>query len=91
MDSFQQSGEPESVGPVPRPEDRHDDSGETAGANRLRVRCRGVDHAPRTLEVLLDRDRVVLAGPPGATAALPTDRVGQLSSALRFAADQARK
>ncbi|NYH80745.1 MULTISPECIES: hypothetical protein [Actinopolyspora] len=50
-----------------------------------------MNHTPRALEVLVNRDRVVLAGPPGATAALSAERVGQLSSALRFAADQARK
>jgi hypothetical protein len=53
--------------------------------------CRDVVHAQRFLTVLLNRDRVALAGPPGETAVLPADRVVQLNSALRNAAEQARK
>ncbi|GAA3364292.1 MULTISPECIES: hypothetical protein [Saccharopolyspora] len=56
-----------------------------------RVLCRDVGHIRRYLTVLVNRDRVVLVGPPGRTVVLSTDGVGELSSALRRAAEQARK
>lgn len=52
---------------------------------------RDLAHARRDLSVLADRDRVVLAGPPGDTAVLSPDAVGRFGSALRAAAEQARK
>ena len=55
------------------------------------VDCRDVTNTRRTLTVLANRDRVVLVGPPGESVALPTGGVGELSSALRKAAEQARK
>lgn len=55
------------------------------------VDCRDVTSTRRTLTVLANRDRVVLVGPPGESVALPTGGVGELSSALRKAAEQARK
>ncbi|NHD18885.1 hypothetical protein G9447_13970 [Actinopolyspora sp. BKK1] len=91
MASFEHSGSADSADSAPRSESRRNDSGEIVGRNHGQVRCLDVNHTPRALEVLVNRDRVVLAGPPGATAALSAERVGQLSSALRFAADQARK
>lgn len=54
-----------------------------------RVSCRDVINRERFLTVLIDRDRVVLVGPPGETAVLSPLQVGQLSQALREAADQA--
>lgn len=54
-----------------------------------RVGCRDVVNRERFLTVLIDRDRVVLVGPPGETAVLSPIQVGQLSEALRLAADQA--
>ncbi|HEY3261610.1 MAG TPA: hypothetical protein VGJ95_15305, partial [Pseudonocardiaceae bacterium] len=54
-----------------------------------RVSCRDVINRERFLTVLIDRDRVVLVGPPGETAVLSPVQVGQLSDALRQAADQA--
>jgi hypothetical protein len=54
-----------------------------------RVSCRDVINRERFLTVLIDRDRVVLVGPPGETAVLSPVQVGQLSEALREAADQA--
>lgn len=54
-----------------------------------RVSCRDVINRERFLTVLIDRDRVVLVGPPGETAVLSPVQVGQLSDALREAADQA--
>jgi hypothetical protein len=55
------------------------------------VDCRDVFHTHRSLTVLVNRDRVVLVGPPGESAALATGGVGELSTALRNAAEQARK
>ena len=54
-----------------------------------RVSCRDVINRERFLTVLIDRDRVVLVGPPGETAVLSSVQVGQLSDALREAALQA--
>lgn len=54
-----------------------------------RVTCRDAINRERFLTVLIDRDRVVLVGPPGETAVLSAVQVGQLSEALREAADQA--
>ncbi len=56
-----------------------------------RMNCRDVVNAHRSLTVLVDRDRVVLEGPPGKSAVLPADGVERLSTALRKAAEQARK
>ncbi|MGP4018580.1 hypothetical protein [Saccharopolyspora sp. 5N708] len=56
-----------------------------------RVDCRDVANSHRFLDVLVNRDRVVLVGPPGHSAALSANGVSQLSVALRDAAVQARK
>jgi hypothetical protein len=56
-----------------------------------RVNCRDVVHEHSVLTVLVNRDRVALVGPPGESAVLSADGVGQLSTALRYAAEQARK
>lgn len=56
-----------------------------------RVGCRDASNARRHLTVLAHRDKVVLVGPPGKTVGLTTDGVGALASALREAAEQARK
>jgi hypothetical protein len=50
-----------------------------------------VANSRRFLDVLVNRDRVVLVGPPGHSAALSANGLGQLSAALRDAAVQARK
>lgn len=73
---------PAQAGPEPEP----------AGPRRWwRVLCRDVLHIRRYLTVLVNRDRVVLVGPPGRTVVLSTDGVGELSNALRKAAEQARE
>lgn len=56
-----------------------------------RVHCRDVANTHRDLTVLVNRDRVVLAGPPGKPVVLSSDGSGRLGAALRQAADQARK
>ena len=56
-----------------------------------RVSCRDVINRERFLTVLIDRDRVVLVGPPGETAVLSPTQVGQLSDALREAVGQAER
>ncbi|MEV0082445.1 hypothetical protein [Saccharopolyspora sp. NPDC050642] len=56
-----------------------------------RVDCRDVANSHRFLDVLVNRDRVVLVGPPGHSATLSAIGLGQLSVALRDAAVQARK
>lgn len=54
-----------------------------------RVSCRDSVNRRQFLTVLVDRDRVLLVGPPGETAVLSAGQVGQLKTALREAADQA--
>lgn len=56
-----------------------------------RTQCRDVHNEHSFLTVLPNRDKVVLVGPPGRTAALEPGAVRELSSALRSAAEQARK
>lgn len=78
---------------------------ESAPSNRRRwwhVDCRDVANTHRDLDVLVNRNKVILVGPPdhaseqGKAAAqyaaeLSTRGAGQLSMALRDAAAQARK
>lgn len=77
------------VGPVRRSADSRPMPGDDR--RWWHVDCRDVKNTRRTLTVLANRDRVVLVGPPGDSVALPTGGVGVLSSALRKAAEQARK
>jgi len=56
-----------------------------------RVLCRDVQSIRRYLTVLVNRDRVVLVGPPGRTVVLSSGDAGRLSEALRRAAEQARE
>ena len=94
MDSFEQTSSGKSepdIGSIPmhRPAEP---ARVRADARRWwKVHCRDVVNAHRFLTVLINRDRVVLAGPPGESAVLSADRVSRLSSALRKAAEQARK
>ena len=67
---------------------------ESAPRDRRRwwhIDCRDVANAHRDLSVLVNRDKVVLVGPPDRPAELSTRGAGQLSMALRDAAAQARK
>lgn len=64
----------------------------TGGGARQRwwqINCRDSVNRRQFLTVLVDRDRVLLVGPPGETAVLSAGQVGQLKTALREAADQA--
>jgi len=54
-----------------------------------RISCRDVINRERYLTVLIDRDRVVLVGPPGETALLSLNQASQLRDALREASDRA--
>ena len=83
MDSTEQTGK--AAGPAGFP---------VAAAERpkwWRLHCRDAVGAHRDLTVLVNRDRVVLVGPPGEAAVLSAVGVGELSVALRSAAEQARK
>lgn len=92
MDSFEQAGGTADAVPG-APSVPHQATPNRAAAEYRwwRVNCRDVSHAHRSLAVLVNRDRVVLAGPPGTTAVLSAESAGRLSTALRTAADQARK
>ncbi|GAA4856595.1 hypothetical protein [Saccharopolyspora rosea] len=56
-----------------------------------RFDCRDVANVQRFLTVLVNRDRVVLVGPPGHAAGLSRSGAARVSTALRDAAVQARK
>ncbi|MFB9906558.1 hypothetical protein [Allokutzneria oryzae] len=55
------------------------------------IGCRDVANRHRSLTVVVERDRVLLVGPPGETAVLCQGEVSQLRSALREAAEQAER
>ncbi|HEV2780335.1 MAG TPA: hypothetical protein VGX25_13160 [Actinophytocola sp.] len=65
--------------------------GSVAGRRVWRVSCGDVINRERCLTVLVERNQVVLVGPPGETAVLSTGQLGQLRAALREAAEQAER
>jgi hypothetical protein len=70
---------------------RGDLHGSVAGRRVWRVSCGDVINRERCLTVLVERNQVVLVGPPGETAVLTTGQLGQLRAALREAAEQAER
>ncbi|MFR9728049.1 hypothetical protein ACL03H_02400 [Saccharopolyspora sp. MS10] len=95
MDGIEESGTRtggEAIARVAVPDQTGPATAESTGPRRWwRVLCLDVQHIRRYLTVLVNRDRVVLVGPPGRTVVLSTDGVGELSKALRRAAEQARE
>jgi hypothetical protein len=83
----------------PRMEARLDDAeaahgelhGSALGRKVWRINCGDVVNRERCLTVLVERNRVVLVGPPGETAVLTSGQLGQLRTALREAAEQAER
>jgi hypothetical protein len=65
--------------------------GSDGGRRVWRISCGDVVNRDRCLTVLVERNRVVLVGPPGETAVLTTGQLGQLRAALREAAEQAER
>jgi hypothetical protein len=65
--------------------------GSALGRQVWRVNCGDVVNRERCLTVLVERNRVVLVGPPGETAVLNAGQLGQLRIALREAAEQAER
>lgn len=65
--------------------------GSVAGRRVWRIGCADVGNRERSLTVLVERDQVVLVGPPGETAVLSSRQLGQLRAALREAAEQAER
>lgn len=65
--------------------------GTFAGRRVWRVSCGDVISRERCLTVLVERNQVVLVGPPGETAVLTAGQLGQLRVALREAAEQAER
>ncbi|GGS18742.1 hypothetical protein GCM10010171_09110 [Actinokineospora fastidiosa] len=61
------------------------------GRRVWRVSCGDVVNRDRCLTVLVEKDTVVLVGPPGETAVLTTGQLGQLRTALKEAAEQAER
>jgi hypothetical protein len=72
-------------------EHRGDLHGSALGRKVWRINCGDVVNRDRCLTVLVERNRVVLVGPPGETAVLTTGQLGQLRTALREAAEQAER
>ncbi len=75
----------------PRREHRGEPHGSPLGRQVWRVDCGDVVNRDRCLTVLVERNRVVLVGPPGETAVLDTGQLGRLRIALREAAEQAER
>ncbi|KAA2263762.1 hypothetical protein F0L68_09540 [Solihabitans fulvus] len=65
--------------------------GSTGQRRWWRIRCSDVVDRDRCLTVLVDRDTVVVVGPPGETAVLSAGQLGELRTALREAAEQAER
>jgi hypothetical protein len=65
--------------------------GSVDGRRVWRVSCGDVINRERCLTVLVERNQVVLVGPPGETAVLSAGQLGQLRAALREAAEQAER
>jgi hypothetical protein len=65
--------------------------GSSLGRQVWRINCGDVVNRERCLTVLVERNRVVLVGPPGETAVLNPGQLGQLRVALREAAEQAER
>ncbi len=65
--------------------------GSALGRQVWRINCGDVVNRERCLTVLVERNRVVLVGPPGETAVLNAGQLGQLRIALREAAEQAER
>ncbi|SDC78605.1 hypothetical protein [Actinokineospora iranica] len=64
----------------------------SVGERRVwRVSCGDVINRDRCLTVLVEKNKVVLVGPPGETAVLTAGQLGQLRVALREAAEQAER
>ncbi len=70
---------------------RGDLHGSALGRRVWRINCGDVVNRERCLTVLVERNRVVLVGPPGETAVLTAGQLGQLRIALREAAEQAER
>jgi hypothetical protein len=66
-------------------------TGSMDGRRVWRVSCGDVINRERCLTVLVERNQVVLVGPPGETAVLSAGQLGQLRAALREAAEQAER
>ncbi len=72
-------------------EPREDLHGSALGRKVWRINCGDVVNRERCLTVLVERNRVVLVGPPGETAVLTAGQLNQLQIALREAAEQAER
>jgi len=73
------------------PTQRGELQGSVDGRRVWRVSCGDVINRERCLTVLVERNQVVLVGPPGETAVLSAGQLGQLRAALREAAEQAER
>lgn len=74
-----------------RAQERHALPGATGGRRVWRIRCGDVVNRDRCLTVLVEKNKVVLVGPPGETAVLTSGQLGQLRIALKEAAEQAER
>ena len=82
---------PPLIGEHLYPTQRGELQGSVDGRRVWRVSCGDVINRERCLTVLVERNQVVLVGPPGETAVLSAGQLGQLRAALREAAEQAER
>lgn len=82
----------ELLGSTPKGSAPHAVRDVPAGGRRVwRISCGDVVNRDRCLTVLVEKDTVVLVGPPGETAVLTSGQLGQLRTALEEAAAQAER
>ncbi|MCG8917560.1 hypothetical protein L6E12_17390 [Actinokineospora sp. PR83] len=91
MEFLRRVHNPVATAPGRPPEDARPLAGSVGGRRVWRIGCGDVVNRDRCLTVLVERNKVVLVGPPGETAVLTTGQLGQLRAALREAAEQAER
>ncbi|GLZ41299.1 hypothetical protein [Actinokineospora sp. NBRC 105648] len=99
MELLRSATSPVAAQPARRADDRgerhapfHGDLHGSVGERRVwRISCGDVINRDRCLTVLVEKNKVVLVGPPGETAVLTSGQLGQLRTALQEAAEQAER
>jgi hypothetical protein len=87
-----------TAAPLPTTHDEHPlqvdpahAEGSVTGGRVWRIGCRDVIDRERFLTVLVERNQLVLIGPPGETAVLTAGQIDQLRAALREAVEHTGK
>jgi hypothetical protein len=87
-----------TAAPLPTTHDEHplrveraETESSVTGGRVWRIGCRDVINRERHLTVLVERNQVVLIGPPGETAVLTAGQIDQLEAALREAVEHTER